>query len=568
MRSLVGQRTFDDLGTPLAEVTFCVLDLETTGGDPGTCAITEIGAVKVRGGEPLGTFRTFVNPGIAIPRRSPCSPASPSRWSSGRPPVDAVLPTLLEFVGVERARRPQPPLRRVVPRRRPRARRIALASGSAPSTPARWPGGSCATRCPTAGSAPWPTASGSPTGPRHRALDDALATADLLHALLERAAAYGVTGLDDLLALPQHRRPPPGGEAQAHQPPAAPARRLPVPRPRRAGPVRRQGHRPAQPGALLLLHRRPPEGRADAPRGARHRPPPVRARRSRRPSSRPGCSTPSGRRYNRHGTRWEHAAYVRLDVDEAWPRLVVARSHRGPRRRARAAAVGPRRPAGRRGDRRRRAAAALHHERRRRAASRCATPPCAPAQLGVAHCPCAGTVDEAAYRAVVDRVVRGLTVDPTVLLDPLAERDGAAGRGRALRGGGRRARPGRRARRGAAPAAPLRRAAGRRAGRAGAARRRQRRPRARGAAVAAWRPGSCPGVAEPIGRGLVAEPPSRHPPARPCRPKRPTSSWPWRRSSTATPAGCGCCRSRASGPRPGPASPPSAPPPAERASSA
>ena len=50
------QRPFDDLGTPLHEVTFCVLDLETTGTTPATCAITEVGAVKVRGGETLRPF--------------------------------------------------------------------------------------------------------------------------------------------------------------------------------------------------------------------------------------------------------------------------------------------------------------------------------------------------------------------------------------------------------------------------------------------------------------------------------------------------------------------------------
>src|SRR6478752_5643114 len=44
-----GQRSFDDLGEPLREVTFVVVDLETTGGSAATDAITEIGAVKVRG---------------------------------------------------------------------------------------------------------------------------------------------------------------------------------------------------------------------------------------------------------------------------------------------------------------------------------------------------------------------------------------------------------------------------------------------------------------------------------------------------------------------------------------
>ena len=39
--------------------------------------------------------------------------------------------------------------------------------------------------------------------PSHRALDDALATGDLLHLLIERAGGLGVTGLDDLLSLPK-----------------------------------------------------------------------------------------------------------------------------------------------------------------------------------------------------------------------------------------------------------------------------------------------------------------------------------------------------------------------------
>ena len=53
-RSVAVQGTFDELGVPLREVTFVVVDLETTGGSPATSGITEIGAVKVRGGEVLG----------------------------------------------------------------------------------------------------------------------------------------------------------------------------------------------------------------------------------------------------------------------------------------------------------------------------------------------------------------------------------------------------------------------------------------------------------------------------------------------------------------------------------
>src|SRR5690606_21451443 len=61
------QGTLDDLGTPLSEVTFVVVDLETTGGSAADSAITEIGAVKVRGGEDLGELATLVDPGGPVP---------------------------------------------------------------------------------------------------------------------------------------------------------------------------------------------------------------------------------------------------------------------------------------------------------------------------------------------------------------------------------------------------------------------------------------------------------------------------------------------------------------------
>ena len=140
------------------------------------------------------------------------------------PRIEAVLPTFLEFIGDAVDRRPQRALRPRLPRRRARPRRAGRGSPTASiDTVRRSPGAWCATRCPTAGSAPSPTASASPTGPSHRALDDALATADLLHVLLERAGALGVTGLDDLLALPTMAGHAAGGQAAAHRR-ACPAR--------------------------------------------------------------------------------------------------------------------------------------------------------------------------------------------------------------------------------------------------------------------------------------------------------------------------------------------------------
>ncbi len=69
MSELLRQTTLPiaDIGQQLAHTTFIVVDLETAGGKPGDAGITEIGAVKVRGGEVIGEFRTFCQPGVPIP---------------------------------------------------------------------------------------------------------------------------------------------------------------------------------------------------------------------------------------------------------------------------------------------------------------------------------------------------------------------------------------------------------------------------------------------------------------------------------------------------------------------
>ena len=89
------QRSFDDLGIPLHRVTFVVLDLETTGASPADCAVTEIGAVKYRAGECLGTFHTVVNPGVPVPPLITVLTGITDALVAPAPPLQAVLSTFL-----------------------------------------------------------------------------------------------------------------------------------------------------------------------------------------------------------------------------------------------------------------------------------------------------------------------------------------------------------------------------------------------------------------------------------------------------------------------------------------
>ena len=92
------QRSFDDLGTPLAQTTFCVLDLETTGASAESCGITEIRAVRVRGGELLATLHTLENPGAAIPPEITLLTGITQAMVHPAPKVDSVLDALGDFV--------------------------------------------------------------------------------------------------------------------------------------------------------------------------------------------------------------------------------------------------------------------------------------------------------------------------------------------------------------------------------------------------------------------------------------------------------------------------------------
>lgn len=196
------RRSFDELDTPLHEVTFCVVDLETTGGSPDACSITEVGAARFRAGECLGRFQTLVNPGAPISPTVTALTGITEAMVLPAPPVSEVLPTLAEFVGgavlVGHNLRFDVSFLDAALRAGDRARvglhrvdTVALARRLARD------------EVPDCRLGTLAHALGLDHQPTHRALDDVLATADLLHLLLERATAFGVTLLDDLLALPR-----------------------------------------------------------------------------------------------------------------------------------------------------------------------------------------------------------------------------------------------------------------------------------------------------------------------------------------------------------------------------
>lgn len=195
------QGTFAELGTPLSEVTFVVVDLETTGGSPADAGITEFGAVKVRGGEVIGEFQTLVNPGMPIPPFIVALTGITDELVATAPSLAGVLPTFLEF-----------------------ARDTVLVAHNAPYD-IGFLKGACAKHGQT-----WPNNAVVDTArlarvalhreevpncklgtlaayfrttvsPSHRAFDDARATSDVLHRLIERAGDLGVSTLEDLQAF-------------------------------------------------------------------------------------------------------------------------------------------------------------------------------------------------------------------------------------------------------------------------------------------------------------------------------------------------------------------------------
>ena len=191
------QASFDDLGTHLSQVTFCVVDLETTGGAE-TDMITEFGAVKVRGGELLGEFQTLVNPQAHIPPLIAVLTGITNQMVATAPALRQVLPSFLAFAqGAV-----------IVAHNAPFDVGFLRRACEACDYPfPRWPVVDTAAlarqillrdEVPNCRLATLARHFHTTISPNHRALTDAQATVEVLHGLLERVGNLGVHTIEDL----------------------------------------------------------------------------------------------------------------------------------------------------------------------------------------------------------------------------------------------------------------------------------------------------------------------------------------------------------------------------------
>ena len=196
--------------TQLSETTFAVLDLETSGGSPKSGAgITEIGVVKVRGGAVLGTFQSFVDPGHSLPPFITQLTGITDEMLLSAPFIDEVLPTLFEFLG-------SPDETVLVAHNSPFD--MSFLKAAALAHEFAWPhyltvdtarlaravlDHDEVVNCKLGTLAEFFNAQ---TSPNHRALDDALATVDVLHGIIERLAGHEVWTFEEMRNFPARKK--------------------------------------------------------------------------------------------------------------------------------------------------------------------------------------------------------------------------------------------------------------------------------------------------------------------------------------------------------------------------
>ncbi len=194
----------------LAETTFAVLDLETSGGSPRFGAgITEIGVVKVKGGQVLGTFQSFVDPGHSVPVFITQLTGISDEMLISAPFIDEILPTLFEFLGSADETV-------VVAHNSPFD--LSFLKAASKTHEIDWPNYLTVDtarlaravldrdevlNCKLSTLAKF---FGASTTPNHRAIDDALATVDVLHGLIERLAGFDVHNFEQMRNFPSRKK--------------------------------------------------------------------------------------------------------------------------------------------------------------------------------------------------------------------------------------------------------------------------------------------------------------------------------------------------------------------------
>lgn len=423
------QASFEDLGAPLAEVDFCFVDLETTGGSPAGSRITEVGATRYRGGERLGSFQSLVDPQVPIPPFISHLTGIDDLLVRGAPPIEAVLPSFLEFArGAVLVAHNAPFDHRFLCHEADRLGYARPEGG--PVCTAKLARRVLGAEVPNVRLATVAGYFRTAVRPEHRALADALACAEVFHRLLEHGGRLGILTLGDLReAMRARGRPHYRKVRMADRVPAAPGVYL-----------FRRPATSAGKGEVLYV------GKATDMRAR------VRSyfygddrRKVDDLLSEAGeveaiaCATEVEAlviearlirrhqpRYNRRGKSWRRYVYVKLDLEEAWPRLKVVRRVHG-----RGAFLGPFTSS-------RRAAMVKEALEEAFPIRRCTRPmgrstrfsPCALADLGRCLAPCADRVAPERYEGLVRSLTEALS-RPDGLLAALEERmAGLAGQDR------------------------------------------------------------------------------------------------------------------------------------------
>jgi DNA polymerase-3 subunit epsilon len=85
--------------TPLATGAFVAVDIETTGCRPGSGAVLEVGAVRIEAGRVGASFSSLVAPGEAIPPTIRHLTGIDDAMVADAPPIDRVIAEFRDFVG-------------------------------------------------------------------------------------------------------------------------------------------------------------------------------------------------------------------------------------------------------------------------------------------------------------------------------------------------------------------------------------------------------------------------------------------------------------------------------------